>query len=197
MTKFKPHPKITIYDNVFNMIDQKNILEIIKRFPFLIGFKDDFDDTQAEYYLHHMISSETWKNCPDKLVQTLLDTLKKTEPYQEYFNSERQITHTVANCDTIADSHRRHWHPNQDVILYYANTVWNKDEWNGETFFYDDEDGGSDNIVFATSYTPNRMIAFDGELTHKFNGPSRRAPKYRFSIGSFFSKDGKSTRVFN
>jgi len=197
MIKSKPHPLITVYDNVFSIIDQKNILETIKRLPFLIGFKDDFDDTNAEYYLHHSITNERWKNCNDKVIELLLHTLGKTEPYQEYFNSERSILETVINCDTIADSHRRHWHPKQDVILYYANIVWNKDEWNGETFFYDDT---SDDIIYSTSYTPNRIIAFDGELTHKFNGPSRRAPKFRFSISSFFSKHSKdvnSNRVFN
>ena len=65
------------------------------------------------------------------------------------------------------------------------NNEW-KDGWGGETFFYDSH---GKEIIYTSPYTPNRMIKFNGELVHRFNGPSRTGPKFRFSISTFIEKE--------
>ena len=76
-------------------------------------------------------------------------------------------------------------------MLYYANREW-KPEWGGETVFYDE--GGKD-IIYTSPYVPNRMIFFAGELPHRYNPPSRVAPKFRFSISTFFERTSEEEPV--
>ena len=179
----KPHPKVTVYDNVFSWNDQQFLYTECVRSPFALGWKDS--TYQPEMFFHSEIPGEFYTNPPGNLGY-FLQTLTNSKPFKD--RKDVQIDKTVINCDTIADSHTHHIHKNQDVVLYYANLDW-QDGWSGETLFYDDI--GSE-IICALPYTPNRMVVFDGELVHRFNGPSASAPKYRFSISTFFWKPEES-----
>ena len=177
----KPYPGITIYDNVFDWDTNKLLFLKCLKAPYIIGWEDSF--IEKESFMHSPISSEMWiRKEEDQSLKDFLDPLANSIPFKNL--KEENIDKTIVNCDTIADSHTQHIHKNQEVILYYANTEW-KDGWGGETFFYDAT--GKD-IVYTSSYTPNRMIHFDGEIVHRFASPTKIGPKYRFSISTFFWK---------
>ena len=177
----KVHPGITVYDNVFSEKEQELIYKNCLGAPYNIGWNDTAESTESHFFCG--IGLDDWQDrYRDKDLAEFLNILENSQPYQKNIN--KSLEKTIINCDTIADSHTKHTHENQDVILYYANLDWS-DGWGGETFFYNNED----EIVFASPYTPNRMIAFDGELIHRFNGPTIQGPKFRFSISTFFWKN--------
>ena len=177
----KVHPGITVYDKVFNPKEQKLIYDNCLGAPYSIGWNDTPESRESHF--HCGLGLANWQNRhQDKDLAEFLTTLENSEPYQKNIN--KNLEKTVINCDTIADSHTLHDHKNQEVILYYACLDW-KDGWGGETFFYNDKE----EIIFASPYTPNRMIVFDGDLLHRFNGPSVIGPKFRFSISTFFWKN--------
>lgn len=177
-----PHPKITVYDDVFDWNLNKSIMLNCTKVPYFIGWQDSFDENEA--YLHSRITKSMWQErYKDQSLNDFLDPLATSGPFMEM--NQELIEQTVVNCDTTYDSHTVHTHPKQDVILYYVNNEW-KDGWGGETFFYDPN---GKEILYTSPYTPNRMIKFDGEIVHRFNGPSRIGPKFRFSISTFFIKE--------
>ena len=179
-----PHPEITIYDNVFNWDLNKSIMLNCTKVPYFIGWQDSFNE--AESFLHSRITKDMWLNrTKDQSLNDFLDPLITSEPFKNI--NENKIVQTVVNCDTTYDTHTVHTHNNQDVILYYVNNEW-KDSWGGETFFYD---SNGKEIIYTSPYTPNRMIKFNGELVHRFNGPSRTGPKFRFSISTFIEKEAQ------
>ena len=176
-----PHPEITVYDNVFNWDLNKQILLNCTKAPYFFGWQDTFNIEEA--FIHSQISNDTWKNMNQNGWKDLLNPLIDSNPFKDV--DVNKIVNSVINCDTTNDSHTVHTHKNQDVILYYVNDEW-QDGWGGETFFYDEY---GKEIIYTSPYTPNRMIKFNGELVHRFNGPSRSGPKFRFSISTFIWKE--------
>lgn len=175
------YPGIKIYDNVFSEKEQKIIYENCLGAPYTIGWNDTEEAKESHFYCG--LGLDAWQNRnQDKDLLEFLNTLEGSQPYQKNIN--KILDKTIINCDTIADSHTLHDHKNQEVILYYACLDW-KDGFGGETFFYDDQ---GKEVVYTSPYTPNRMIVFDGEILHRFNGPSIIGPKFRFSISTFFWK---------
>lgn len=179
----QPHPKIKVYDNVFDWTSQEVLYQKCFLAPYELGWADS--PFQKDYYMHCRITSDMWQNAAntDERLHDFLQILTGSEPYKSF--EGKGLDKTVINCDTIADSHTCHAHQGQDVILYYANIEW-KEEWSGETLFYDHT---RKNIICSVPYTPNRMVVFDGELLHRYNAPSASGPKYRFSVSSFFWKE--------
>lgn len=178
----QPHPKIKVYDNVYNWSEQQSLYLKCLGSTYKIGWNDSI--TEQEKFMHSTITGEMWKRRfeLDQSIEDFYNLLFDSKPYKDMVNN--QICQSVVNCDTLSDSHTQHIHPNQEVLLYYANTEW-KDGWGGETFFYDKS---GKEIIFASPYTPNRMIHFSGDLVHRFSGPTRLGPKFRFSISTFFWK---------
>lgn len=174
----KPYPGITVYDNVFSWYDNTTIDGLTRSTQFALGWSDL---PGKEVHFHSSIDSEEWKYYgEDPSASKYLDILANSKPFKDF--TDRGINKSVINCDTMADSHTIHTHLSQDVILYYINTEW-KDSWAGETFFYDES---GENVVYTSPYTPNRMITFDGKIPHRFNAPSAAAPKFRFTVSTFF-----------
>ena len=85
----------------------------------------------------------------------------------------------------MGDTHWTHDHTNQTVLLYYVNTEW-LDSWGGETLFFDNF---NKDIVYGSSYTPNRVLVFDGEIPHTIRPPSKIFPhKFRFTLTLLFNQ---------
>lgn len=174
----KPYPGITVYDNVFGWEDNTRMHGLTRSTQFALGWADL---PEKEVHFHSLIGPEEWSYyAEDPDASIYLNILANSKAFKDF--EGRGIDKSVINCDTMSDSHEIHTHVNQDVILYYINTEW-KDAWAGETFFYDE---AGKNVVYTSPYTPNRMIAFDGKIPHRFNAPSMSAPKYRFSVSTFF-----------
>lgn len=177
-----PHSKITIYDDVFAWKDQVSILRQLETMPYYIGWNDTSDNT--EMFMHSRYFLQDWTNTAlHGNDGDLFNMLRNTEAYREA-ELNGIFEKLVVNCTTIGDVNSHHCHEGQDVLLYYANLEW-RNEWMGETFFYDDN---AENIVYCSPYKPNRIIKFSGDLVHRFGVPARTAPKFRFSISTFYNK---------
>jgi len=179
-----PHPGITVYDDVFGWIDQNDIhTQLYNGVNYTLGWIDHFNG--SDVFLHSTYSVEDWKmvrDDPQQFNGHLLDRLAKSEPFQEM--ADQELIKSVVNLTTVADTNEAHCHPNQDVVLYYANLEW-KSQWQGETQFYD---RNTKEVLYTSPYVPNRMIKFDGEIVHRFNTQCRTAPKFRLIISSFWDK---------
>lgn len=88
------------------------------------------------------------------------------------------ITNCVLNLSTPSDVNFIHAHPEDKVLLYYVNLDW-QDGWHGETLFYTES---CKEVVFASAYTPNRLIAFDAKIPHTIRPQSHIAPHYRLTL---------------
>jgi len=111
----------------------------------------------------------------------LREELEKTPlaPYAHY-----EIMSTGTNVDTPGLPHYCHIHTGQFVFLYYPAKTW-RHEWGGETLFYG-RDGRE--IVYASPYTPNRCIFFEGMTSHTIRSPTTLVPFPRVTFGIFFQK---------
>jgi hypothetical protein len=75
-----------------------------------------------------------------------------------------------------------HTHGDSTVITYYINPEW-KNEYYGETIFYDDSLLESIKVAL---YEPNSCVVFDGNIPHSIRPASHIAPSYRFSLSVFY-----------
>ena len=76
--------------------------------------------------------------------------------------------------------------PGGVTLLYYANPEW-KENWMGETIFYDD----SRDPVVAVAPRPGRVAIFDGDLVHRGGVPSRECYGPRISIAFKYLREAK------
>ena len=90
----------------------------------------------------------------------------------------------VINLSCPGQTHIEHTHDHTDVIIYYANPIWNR-RWAGETLFYS-ENGVE--LERAVEYIPNRLVFFNGEHPHTIRPPSFEATFYRFTMSLFFDR---------
>jgi hypothetical protein len=90
----------------------------------------------------------------------------------------------VLNLSTPADVNFVHAHPEDKILLYYVNLDW-RDGWHGETLFFDET---GKRIMFASTYTPNRLIAFDAKIPHTIRPQSHIASFYRFTLALVYTK---------
>ena len=77
-----------------------------------------------------------------------------------------------------------HTHGSSTVLTYYINPEW-KNEYYGETIFYDDTLNES---IRAVLYKPNRAVLFSGKTPHSIRPASHVAPSYRFSLSIFYKE---------
>ena len=119
---------------------------------------------------------------PEKIKKKLKKYAKKT-PFKNIINENNYIK-CMVNLSTPADPKFTHCHPKQVVCLYYANLNWHPN-FAGETLFYTED---QKEIRYGSTYTPNRLVIFDGEIPHTIRAQNITGPNYRFSIRLFFNK---------
>jgi len=191
-TYSQPHPNIKIYDNVLSKDNHELMHKTCLQAPYEIGWGDTIENQQTHF--HSVIDTSVWNSVRDgsafysknilKPPYNIIDILARTEACKQL--KDLYVRQTVINLDTIADTHAAHNHKNQTVALFYLNPFW-KPSWGGETLFFDSI---TDEVILAVPYTPNRMIVFDGNIDHSFNGPNVESQlKNRISISTFFSKE--------
>ena len=178
MKKFSPMQGITIYDDVFSMREQQDIMYFCTNAPFAIhGWRDIM--VSEENYIHSQITLDQLRISPFIYSKNIEQIMIE----QSYVLNNYSLG--VVNVDTVIDTHWAHTHTNSNVLLYYAGLKWEQD-WGGETLFYDQE---GKEILFGSRYTPNRVIAFDGEIPHTIKQQNRTAAKFRISLSLFFDKE--------
>lgn len=63
------------------------------------------------------------------------------------------------------------------TLLYYPNPEW-KQDWDGETVYYDD----AEEVALAVRVRPNRAVFFDSRIPHVGRAPSRACPALRVTV---------------
>lgn len=169
--------KLRVYDNVFDMEYRHSLYSFALASKFQIGWADGSAIESKQYqFLHSSYSSE------DLARIGLVERLEKTPVAQEMVG--HTLTKCVLNLSTPADVNFVHAHPEDKVILYYVNLDW-RDGWHGETLFFDES--GKD-ILFASAYTPGRIIAFDAKIPHTIRPQSHIAAFYRMTLALVYTK---------
>ena len=169
--------KLRIYDNVFEMEYRSNLYVFAHNSYYKIGWADgSIIENKKHQFLHSFYTQEDINKI--QIIEKL-----KTTPLVSEFDGYK-LTKSVMNLSTPADVNFVHSHPEDKILLYYVNLEW-RDGWHGETLFFDET--GKD-IVFASPYTPNRIIAFDAKIPHTIRPQSIISPAYRLTFAMIFEK---------
>jgi hypothetical protein len=169
--------KLRVYDDVFDMEYRHSLYVFAQSSLFRIGWADGpIVEHKKHQFLHSTYSVE------DLARLQLVERLQNTPVAQEMVG--HKLVKCVVNLSTPADANFVHAHPEDKVILYYVNLEW-RDGWHGETLFFDE--AGKD-ILFASAYTPNRVIAFDAKIPHTIRPQSHIASFYRLTLALIYNK---------
>ena len=169
---------IDVLDNVFTLDSRTNFYKTIRDSKFKIGWEDT---SEIEYQNYKYLHSEYDSQDLDRL--GFADRLLDIE-FGHHLFSQYNIQQCIVNLSKPGDFYLNHTHGSAKVLLYYANIRW-KEEWSGETLFYNDN---MQDILFASPYTPGRLILFDGNMPHTIRSQSSIAPQYRFTFTMFLLK---------
>lgn len=175
MNYYSPVSGVEVYDDCLTLAHRFDINEAVKKSMFRIGWNDNTDDAEPNMY-------SQWS--PDDLNRIkFFKEFTDKHPLHAKINPDKFIR-CIVNNEVMANTHWTHTHIDENVLLYYVNMEW-KDQWGGETLFFDKT---NKDIIFGSRFTPGRLIWFDGEIPHTIKQPSRLAPKFRFTISIFFKK---------
>lgn len=170
--------KIRVYDDVFELGYRGLLYDFAQKSLFQLGWADSQAiDKRCYPSLYSSYSLED--------VQRLgvLDYLRHTPLANELVGY--RLSKSMLNLSTPSDPNFVHTHGEDKILLLYVNTEW-KDGWHGETLFYSDN---MRDVVFASPYTPNRVIAFDPKIPHTIRPQSSIAPFHRFTLTLIFVTD--------
>lgn len=168
---------IYVFDNVGTRSQQEKFYTFVKSSNFNVGFEDTNDiDNSKHKYLHSRYSQQAIIDSGFK------DILQNCEAWP--LIDGKLVQYATVNLSTPSDTNFIHTHPDSITAIYYVNFEW-KPEWAGETLFYSDD---LKDIIFASPYTPGRLIIADGAIPHTIRVQSDSAPHYRFTFALFFKK---------
>ena len=170
--------RICVYDDVFDSAFSDFLYSFALASNFSIGWADSQDLDKRQYPSLYSPFSEA-----DLNRLGIVDALQKSKVAKEL--DGYNITQCVLNLSTASHVNFIHTHPQEKVILVYVNQEW-RDGYHGETLFFDNT---KKSIIFASPYTPNRVIAFDGACNHTIRPQSHLAPYYRFTLSIFMNKN--------
>ena len=179
MTEFKTESGkiIRAYDNLFSLIFKSSAYVFAQSSNFIIGWADsNVVEKEANRFLHSTFSQAD----VDRLGN--LDKIAASEAGHEL--EGYTLCKTILNLSTASDTNYVHAHPEDKILLYYVNLEW-FDGWHGETLFFSED---CKNIVFATPYTPGRLLVFDASIPHTIRPQSHIATQYRFTLALIFNK---------
>ncbi len=166
---------IYIFDNVSTKAQHQKFYAFVTRSNFNIGFSDnEAIETNNYKYLHSRYSLEAIIESGFK------EILEQSEAWE--LIKDKEVDRATINLSTPSDTNFIHTHINTLTAIYYVNLDW-KPEWAGETLFYSED---LKDIIYASPYTPGRLIIADGEIPHTIRVQSDSAPHYRFTFAIFF-----------
>lgn len=175
---FFPHNKrIAVYDGLFDAHYRSTVYEFAQNSNFVIGWADGgIVEKQANRFLHSIYSADD----VDRLC--ILKNIVNSEASKEL--DGHVLEKTILNLSSAADTNYIHTHPEDKVLLYYVNLEW-FDGWHGETLFFNED---CKDVVFASPYTPGRLLVFDAKIPHTVRPQSHIAAQYRFTLTMIFNK---------
>lgn len=165
---------VKVYDSVFPASWRNSAYTFVRNSLYSIGWSDTNEiDTQNVAYLH--------SNYDQNDIKTLgfFEAIQCDELKRKI--EGLAIKKCVVNLSTPTETHFAHTHEGV-TLLYYVNLRW-REEWAGETIFYNDD---ISEVEFTSMYKPGRVVLFDGSIPHTFRPQSGSAPDYRFTISIQF-----------
>ena len=191
-----PHPKIEVYDDVFEGVGLNHVFKVAQMLPYNILGCCEGIPYMASLSLKELATkteltdlTKSWLKNRNGGVKSGLSSekmaiehLRKTMPFQKIKKADiielRVQIYTVGSFYPITEKNQY-----QKVLVHCLNTEWDP-TWGGKMFFYDT----SGNIVHAVNYKPNRAVLFDAELTYRCSTTNMKAPKFMYTLNTNFWK---------
>tara|TARA_R110002049_G_scaffold50048_1_gene142247 strand:+ start:155 stop:691 length:537 start_codon:yes stop_codon:yes gene_type:complete len=168
-------PQIYSIENVFEYSYQDHLYDICRNSFYKIGWGDT---SNIEYnnvkYLYCKWNKEDIEN-------SKIDSKIRNTKFNDLL-SNKTLKNVVINLSTPGETYFEHTHIDKTVVLYYPNLRWLR-QWGGETIFYS---LNNKNIELVSEYEPNKLILFDGKISHTVRPGSYSSPQYRFTISCFY-----------
>jgi|TARA_R110000744_G_C19186487_1_gene543371 Rps23 Pro-64 3,4-dihydroxylase Tpa1-like proline 4-hydroxylase len=174
-----------VFDHIVPFHHQQDIYNACKNAFYRINGWEDRDDIDiSKHDLHSKWSLEDTKKT--NLYPYVEQVLKKSGyDVNSYKYSMQDFDATMVNISKKGDYYYSHTHGEGClIILYYANLEW-REEWAGETIFFDKHTREAKDVC---SYKSGRFIVFEGDAPHSVRPQSIIGPEYRFTIGTFLKK---------
>jgi len=169
-------PQILSIEDAFNHHYQNHLYNVCRYSFYQIGWEDT---NHIEYgnikYLHCKWNEEDIKTSE-------IDSNIQNTKFSELL-SNKTLESVTTNLSTPGETYFEHTHKGKIVVLYYPNLRWLR-QWGGETIFYS---LNNKDVEFVSEYKPNKLILFDGQISHTVRPSSYLSPQYRFTISCFYS----------
>jgi hypothetical protein len=168
---------VQVFDNTLMENAREQIYMFCTTANYSIGWGDNSTFETRQYpCLHHTLTTKEWRELAflENMVNT--DLMAKLEGLK--FDS------ATINLSFPSSINFPHTHGGSTVLVYDINPDW-KNEYYGETIFYDDT---MQEATKSVLYKQNRSILFDGITPHSIRPTSHIAPQYRFTLGMFFQQ---------
>lgn len=169
--------KIRVYDDLFTADQRDKFYGFANSSYFRLGWADGaIIENQIHRFLHSTYSNDDIES------MGILDAIRNTKAAHEL--DGYKIAKCILNLSTAADANFTHSHVEDKILLYYVNLEW-RDGWHGETLFFSEN---HKDIVFASPYTPGRLISFNARIPHTIRPQSHLASFYRFTLAIVLNK---------
>lgn len=171
-----PHPKVEIYDDVFQLKDFNIMIPIIN----VLDYDMNIGDGSLPYFTANCFQHESSKTPGPHSI--LLEALCKTLPFNQL--KKEDIEHCNVQVYTFGSfPPMTNKNLYKKVLVHCLNPEW-EETWGGQMCFYD----GTGKIVCAVAYKPNRAVLFDADLLYRCNTTNVKGPKFMYTLNTTFWK---------
>ena len=169
--------EIETFDDVFSYHYRLFLYNFCVRSAYRLGWEDtnEIENGNHKYFFC------SW-NQEDIQKTNFINEICKQNKIKQIVETHN-LNKVVVNLSYPNAVYFAHTHNEEKVLLYYVNIQW-KQEWAGETLFFDES---GKEIIYASPYIPNRILIFDGKMPHTIRPQSSAAPHFRFTLSTFWS----------
>jgi len=166
--------QLLVVDGLFTDADIRSLYRFLRDLPYQL---DDVASDETSYAKH-------WKaDFPPALAEgtpVLRDCIRTARAL--LVGDRYRLDRCYTNMILYGDFQGPHTDPPDGITaLYYANPEW-KENWLGETIFYDEER----QPVHAVGVRPGRLAIFHSDIVHRAGVPSRECFEPRLSVAFTF-----------
>tara|TARA_Y100000401_G_C8292591_1_gene209571 strand:- start:334 stop:969 length:636 start_codon:yes stop_codon:yes gene_type:complete len=172
---FRPHPKVTVYDNVVERNRSTNLLGSLLSGSFNLSPNNEDDvDRNPDFIPCRVIDGTYWRQCTDPSCKYIKQTFNKMQDRSDIKigQVDKFSIHMLSLSDML--SVKKDDDSDADVLIYMANLDW-KSSWGGDIVIYDNQ---RVNILCVVPYNPGRVVVFDGKMGYRIGGPTASGPKF-------------------
>ncbi len=172
--------KLFLLDNV---VERAALKKVFDHFRSMSYFQDIIDRDDTAHVSHMVHYFDMRQPDPDLIVQFYEGLARQ---FMESMGLKIGSTiRGYANFIPFGDLQFTHTDGDQWTLLAYLNDEW-KDDWGGETVFYDEHE--SQPVGVAIAPKPGRLVIFDGLIPHRGGAPSKLCFLPRIALNLRFAK---------